>query len=96
MSKEEVIKKIIELKENSIKEQDYEMASKLRDIENSFNGRYFSMIANKVYIEPNLKNLKIELNKLVEYFYKNTQRLPQLNHSQCFRDIKLILILDEL
>lgn len=85
MSNEEVIKKIIELKENSIKEQDYEMASKLRDIENSFNGRY-----NKVYIEPNLKNLKIELNKLVEYFYKNN------SNSQCFRDLKLILLLDEL
>lgn len=85
MSKEEVIKKTIELKENSIKEQDYEMASKLRDIENSFNGNY-----NKAYIEPNLENLKKELNKLVEYFNKNNSK------SQCFRDLKLILLLDEL
>ena len=85
MSNEEVIRKIIELKENSIKSQDYEMSAKLRDIENSFNGMY-----GKVYIEPNLENLKIELNKLVKYFNKNNSQ------SQCFRDLKLILLLDEL
>ena len=85
MSNEEVINKLYELKSLAVKVQDYEMAAKLRDIENSFNGRY-----GRVYIEPTLENFKIELNKLVKYFNKNNSQ------SQCFRDLKLILLLDEL
>ena len=85
MSNQEVIDKVYELKSFAVKVQDYEMASKLRDIENSFNGNY-----GKVYIEPTKENLKIELTKVVEYFNKYN---PQ---SQCLRDLKLTLLLDEL
>jgi hypothetical protein len=85
MSSQEVIDKIYELKSFAVKVQDYEMAGKLRDIENSFNGDY-----GKVYIEPTQENLKIELTKVVEYFNKYNSK------SQCLRDIKLILLLDEL
>jgi hypothetical protein len=85
MSNQEVIDKVYELKSFAVKVQDYEMASKLRDIENSFNGDY-----GKVHIEPTQENLKIELTKVVEYFNKYNPK------SQCLRDIKLILILDEL
>ncbi len=83
MSNQEVIDKISELKFFAIKVQDYEMASKLRDIENSFtNSKY-----TKVHIEPTQENLKIELTKLVEYFNKYNHK------SQCLRDLKLILLL---
>jgi hypothetical protein len=85
MSNEEVINKLYELKSFAVKVQDYEMAAKLRDIENSFNGRY-----GRVYIEPTLENFKIELNKLVDYFNKYNSQ------SQCFRDLKLVLLLNEL
>jgi len=85
MSSKEVIDKIYELKCFAIKVQDYEMAGKLRDIENSFNGDY-----GKVYIEPTQENLKIELTKVVEYFNIYNPK------SQCLRDLKLILLLDEL
>jgi hypothetical protein len=85
MSNQEVIDKIYELKSFAVKVQDYEMASKLRDIENSFNGDY-----GKVYIEPTEENLKIEITKVVEYFNKYNVK------SQSLRDLKLILLLDEL
>ena len=85
MSSQEVINKVYELKSFAVKVQDFEMAGKLRDIENSFNGDY-----GKVYIDPTEENLKIELTKVVEYFNKYN---PQ---SQCLRDLKLILLLDEL
>jgi len=85
MSNQEVINKVYELKCFAVKVQDYEMAGKLRDIENSFNGDY-----GKVYIDPTEENLKIELTKVVEYFNKYN---PQ---SQCLRDLKLTLLLDEL
>jgi hypothetical protein len=86
MSNQEVIDKVYELKSFAVKVQDYEMASKLRDIENSFtNSKY-----TKVHIEPTQENLKIELTKVVEYFNKYNPK------SQCLRDLKLILILDEL
>lgn len=83
MSNKEVIDKVYELKSFAVKVQDYEMAGKLRDIENSFNGYY-----GKVHIEPTLENLKIELAKVVEYFNKYNPK------SQCLRDLKLILILE--
>lgn len=86
MSEKEVIDKVYELKSFAVKVQDYEMASKLRDIENSFTKSKHATI----HIEPNLENLKIELNKLVEYFNKYNPK------SQCLRDLKLILLLDEL
>jgi hypothetical protein len=77
MSNQEVIDKVYELKSFAVKVQDYEMASKLRDIENSFtNSKY-----TKVHIE---------LTKVVEYFNKYNPK------SQSLRDLKLILILDEL
>lgn len=85
MSSKEVIDKVYELKCFAVKVQDYEMASKLRDIENSFNGDY-----GKVYIEPTEENLKIELTKVVEYFNIYNSK------SQSLRDLKLILLLDEL
>ena len=85
MSNKEVIDKVYELKSFAVKVQDYEMAGKLRDIENSFNGHF-----GKNHIEPTLENLKIELTKVVEYFNKYNPK------SQCLRDLKLILILDEL
>ena len=85
MSNQEVINKVYELKSFAVKVQDFEMAGKLRDIENSFNGDY-----GKVYIDPTEENLKIELTKVVEYFNKYNQQ------SQCLRDLKLILLLDEL
>ena len=88
MSKEEVINKVIELKEDSIKAQDYEMASRLRDIENSFNGQY-----NKTYIEPNEENLKLEITKLVNYFTK----LKYTDYDKnLLRDLKLKLLFNEL
>ena len=85
MSSQEVINKVYELKSFAVKVQDFEMAGKLRDIENSFNGDY-----GKVYIDPTEENLKIELTKVVEYFNKYNQQ------SQYLRDLKLILLLDEL
>jgi|DEB19_MinimDraft_2_1074335.scaffolds.fasta_scaffold49047_2 hypothetical protein len=88
MSKEEVINKIIELKEDSIKAQDYEMASRLRDIENSFNGQY-----NKTYIEPNEENLKLEITKLVNYF--TTLKYTDYDKN-LLRDLKLKLLFNEL
>jgi len=88
MSKEEVINKVIELKEDSIKAQDYEMASRLRDIENSFNGQY-----NKTYIEPNEENLKLEITKLVNYF--TTLKYTDYDKN-LLRDLKLKLLFNEL
>jgi len=85
MYSKEVIDKVYELKSLAVKVQDYEMVCKLRDIEISFNGDY-----GKVYIEPTQENLKIELTKVVEYFNKYNPK------SQCLRDLKLILLLDEL
>jgi len=85
MSNQEVIDKVYELKSFAVKVQDYEMAGKLRDIENSFKNQY-----NNTYIEPTLENLKIELTKVVEYFNKYNPK------SQCLRDLKLTLLLDEL
>ena len=85
MSSKEVIDKIYELKSFAVKVHDYEMASKLRDIENSFNHHY-----KLSHIELTEENLKIELTKVVEYFNKYNPK------SQCLRDLKLILLLDEL
>ena len=61
------------------------MLQKLRDIENSFNNKY-----GNIYIEPTLENLKLEIVKVVEYLNKYD------NKSQSLRELKLILILDEL
>ena len=85
MSNREVIDKVYELKSFAVKVQDYEMASKLRDIENSFKKQY-----GNTYIEPTLENLKIELTKVVEYFNIYNSK------SQCLRDLKLMLLLYEL
>lgn len=86
MSKEEVINKVYELKSFAVKVQDYEMAGKLRDIENAFTNSKHA----KVHIEPTEENLKIELTKLVDYFNKYNPK------SQCLRDLKLTLLLNEL
>lgn len=86
MSNKEVIDKLYELKSFAVKVQDYEMASKLKDIENSFTKSKYATI----HIEPTLENLKTELNKVVEYFNIYNSK------SQCLRDLKLILLLDEL
>ena len=83
MSEKEVINKVIELKNIGIKEQQFEICSHLRDIENSFT-------KSKLHIEPTEENLKIELNKMFEYFNKYTPK------SQFLRHLKLILLLDEL
>ena len=85
MESKKVINKILELKNNSVKVQDYEMATKLRDIENAFTNSKHT----KVHIEPTEENLKIELLKLIEYFNIYNPK------SQCLRDIKLMLLLDE-
>jgi hypothetical protein len=84
MSNQEVIDKVYELKSFAVKVQDYEMASKLKDIENSFSKHA------RIHIEPTEENLKIELNKMFEYFNKYTPK------SQFLRHLKLILLLDEL
>jgi len=86
MSSQEVIDKIIELKHLGIKEQQFEVCSHLRDIENAFTNSKHA----KVHIEPTEENLKIELTKMLEYFKKfNTK-------SQVIRDIKLMLLLGEI
>lgn len=46
MSNQEVIDKVYELKSFVVKVQDYEMAGKLRDIENSFKNQYIILILN--------------------------------------------------
>jgi len=86
MSEQEVIDKVYELKSFAVKVQDYEMDSKLKDIENSFTKSKYATI----HIEPTEENLKIELNKMFEYFNKYTPK------SQFLRHLKLILLLDEL
>jgi Asp-tRNA(Asn)/Glu-tRNA(Gln) amidotransferase C subunit len=88
MSKEEVVNKLYELKSLAIKVQDYEMAAKLRDIENSFNGRY-----GRVYIEPTEENLKVEITKIVNYF--TTLKYTDYNKN-LLRDLKLKLLFNEL
>jgi hypothetical protein len=61
MIQNKIIRKIVELKEDSIQVQDYEMASKLRDIEKAFtDGKYT--------IEPTEDNFKKEIIKIIEYF----------------------------
>lgn len=89
MTNKQVIDKICELKSLAVKDQDYEMATKLRDIENSFNGAY-----GNTYIEPTLENLKIELNKVIEYFSKYQSKTHW--NFRYLRDLKLKLILDEI
>lgn len=86
MTNKQVLDKIYELKSLAVKDQDYEMACKLRDIENSFNGGY-----GNAYIEPTLENLKIELNKVIEYFSKYKNKTHRY-----LRELKLILILEEI
>ena len=86
MYRKEVIDKVYELKCFAVKFQDYEIASKLRDIENAFTNSKHA----KVHIEPTWKNLKMELLKLIEYSNIYNPK------SQCLRDIKLILLLDKL
>lgn len=86
MSSQEVIDKVYELKSFAVKIQEFEPAGKLRDIENSFTNSKHA----KVHIEPTEENLKIELNKMFEYFNKYTPK------SQFLRHLKLILLLDEL
>ena len=86
MSSQEVINKVIELKNIGIKEQEFEICSHLRDIENSFTKSKHA----KIHLEPTEENLRIELTKMFEYFKRFN------NKSAVIRDIKLILILDEL
>jgi hypothetical protein len=86
MSEQEVIDKVYELKSFAVKVQDYEMASKLRDIENAFTNSKHA----RIHIEATEENLKIELTKVVEYFNIYNPK------SQCLRDLKLTLLLYEL
>lgn len=79
-----VVKKVIELRKSAIVDQDFEMASKLRSIENSFTSSRFS----KIHIEPTEENFKIEIIKIIEYFSK-------MNMKKCIvRDLKLMLLLE--
>ena len=89
MTKEEVLDKVFELKSLAVKAQDYEMASKLRDIEIIFTkGKH-----SEAFVEPTLENLKIELNKIIDYFAKYKEYSKK---NQCLRDLKLIYKLDEI
>ncbi len=97
MSNQEVIDKIIELKVIGLKEQEFEVCAHLRNIENSFTKSKHA----KVHLEPTKENLKLELTKMFKYFskYKLIDRNGQSiynNKSSVIRDIKLILLLDEL
>lgn len=79
-----IIKKVIELKKSAIVDQDFEMASKFRDIENSFTNSKFA----RIYIEPTEENFKIEIIKIIEYF-------DNMSMNTCgVRDLKLMLLLD--
>jgi hypothetical protein len=81
MIQNKIIRKIAELKENSITAQDYEMAFKLRDMEKSFtDGKYT--------IEPTEDNFKKEITKIIEYF--NEMNIK----SSLVRDLKLVLLLE--
>jgi hypothetical protein len=81
MIQNKIIRKIAELKENSITAQDYEMAFKLRDMEKSFtDGKYT--------IEPTEDNFKKEITKIIEYFYEMNIK------SSLVRDLKLVLLLE--
>lgn len=82
MSGEEVEKLLYDMKSLSVKFQEYEVASSLRDIENSFNDRH-----GKEYIEPTYENLLIEIGKALEYLGKNGETYRSV------RDIKLMLLL---
>ena len=84
MSGEEVENLLYDLKSISVQFQEYEVASRLRDIENSFNKRH-----GKEYIEPTYENLKIELQKVLEYLEKYTIIYKSV------REIKLFLLLEE-
>lgn len=82
----DVINKVIELKEKAVKNQDYEFAGKMRDIENSFTKSKHAQI----HLEPTIINLEIELNKVLKYFEK-------YNHcKESVRDLKIKLLLNEL
>ena len=83
MSREDVINKVIEIKEFCVKNQDYEAASELRDIENAFTNSKHS----KIHIEPTIENLKIELLNTLKYLNNDK--------SQSVRHIKLLLLLNE-
>ena len=84
MSGEEVENLLYDLKSISVQFQEYEVAARLRDIENSFNKRH-----GKEYIEPTYENLKIELQKVLEYLEKYTIIYKSV------REIKLFLLLEE-
>ena len=68
MSGEEVENLLYDLKSISVQFQEYEVASRLRGIENSFNKRH-----GKEYIEPTYENLVIEIGKAIEELSKNGQ-----------------------
>ena len=83
MSKEEVEKRLGDLKDIAVRAQEFLAASKLRDIENSFNSRH-----GMTYIEPTYENLKTELWKVVAYLEKDNILYRSV------RDIKIFLLLD--
>jgi hypothetical protein len=79
-----VIRKVTELKESYIRSQDFEMAAKLRGLENSFTNSRFT----EIHIEPTEENFKLEIIKIIQYFSKmniNTNGV---------RDLKLMLLLE--
>lgn len=82
----EIIKKVIEIKENSVRAQEYEFAGYIRDIENSFTKSKHA----RIHLEPTLENLKIELHKVLTKFDGYPFCI------QSIRDLKLKLLLDEL
>lgn len=79
-----IVKKVIELKNSYVKCQDFEMASKLRGLENSFTNSRFT----KIHIEPTEENFKIEIIKIIEYF--NKMNINTIG----VRDLKLMLLLE--
>ncbi len=83
MSGEEVENLLYDLKSISVQFQEYEVAARLRYIENSFNKRH-----GKEYIEPTYENLVIEIGKAMEELSKNGQIYRSV------RAIKLILLLN--
>ncbi len=79
-----VVRKVTELKESYIRCQDFEMASKLRCLENSFTNSRFA----EIHIEPTEENFKLEIIKIIEYF--NKMNINTIG----VRDLKLMLLLD--
>jgi hypothetical protein len=88
MINNKISRKIVELKEDSTRLQDYEMFAKLRDVEVAFHSFEVNGLDHKYTIEPTGDNFKKEIIKIIEYFDKMQIK------SISVRELKLMLLLE--